>query len=179
MLNAICYLHNYKNIAHRDLKYLSVPLLPCRLSNVMFSDKSPSAELKLIDFGLSKVPLLFSPLSLQILTANQYTHSVVGTRNYIAPEVYMPAFQGSGYTKSCDMWSLGIIAYFLLTGRNPLPPSSSSPSPSALPPLSRKIPYPRKYWSALSAEAKQFVEGLLQFDPAKRLTGTPRPAASL
>ena len=23
MLNAICYLHNYKNIAHRDLKYFS------------------------------------------------------------------------------------------------------------------------------------------------------------
>lgn len=57
MLNAICYLHNYKNIAHRDLKYFSAfpPINSCRLSNVMFSDKSPNAELKLIDFGLSKV----------------------------------------------------------------------------------------------------------------------------
>ena len=30
-----------------------------RLSNIMFSDKSPDAELKLIDFGLSKVFLSF------------------------------------------------------------------------------------------------------------------------
>lgn len=134
----------------------------------MFSDKSPNAELKLIDFGLSKVYFLNFPPSLQILTANQYTHSVVGTRNYIAPEVYMRDYQGSGYTKSCDMWSLGIICYFLLTGRNPLP---SQPCTGPLQQLPGKIPYPRKYWNSISPEAKQFVEGLLQFDPAKRLTG--------
>ena len=108
------------------------------------------------------------PPSLQILTANQYAHSVVGTRNYIAPEVYMRDYQGSGYTKACDMWSLGIICYFLLTGRNPLP---SQPCTGPLQQLSGKIPYPRKYWNSISPEAKQFVEGLLQFDPAKRLTG--------
>lgn len=45
ILNAIFYLHETKNIAHRDLK----------LANIMFTDKSPDADLKLIDFGLSKV----------------------------------------------------------------------------------------------------------------------------
>ena len=45
MLNAIAYLHETKNIAHRDLK----------LANIMFSNNSPNAEVKLIDFGLSKV----------------------------------------------------------------------------------------------------------------------------
>ena len=45
VLNAIAYLHETKNIAHRDLK----------LANIMFSSNSPNAEVKLIDFGLSKV----------------------------------------------------------------------------------------------------------------------------
>ena len=88
ILNAISYLHDYKNIAHRDLK----------LSNIIFADSSPDAEIKLIDFGLSK-----------LMTTSEYTHSLVGTRNYIAPEVYLKGYQGSGYNKSCDMWSIGII----------------------------------------------------------------------
>lgn len=45
ILNAITYLHETKNIAHRDLK----------LANIMFADSSPDATVKLIDFGLSKV----------------------------------------------------------------------------------------------------------------------------
>ena len=45
VLNAIAYLNETKNIAHRDLK----------LANIMFSNNSPNAEVKLIDFGLSKV----------------------------------------------------------------------------------------------------------------------------
>ena len=45
VLNAIAYLHETKNIAHRDLK----------LANIMFTDNGPDAEIKLIDFGLSKV----------------------------------------------------------------------------------------------------------------------------
>jgi calcium-dependent protein kinase len=34
-----------RNIAHRDLKY----------ENILFVSESPSSEIKLIDFGLSKV----------------------------------------------------------------------------------------------------------------------------
>ncbi len=40
-----------------------------------------------------------------------------------------------------------------------------------------KIPYPRRYWSSLSPEAKSFVEGLLQIDPAARMTGWFSPVA--
>ncbi len=42
ILSAIAYMHS-KNILHRDLKY----------ENVLFSNPSPHAEVKLIDFGLS------------------------------------------------------------------------------------------------------------------------------
>ena len=112
ILHAIVYLHDYKNIAHRDLKCVLHNGVIGRLGNIMFTDTTPDADLKLIDFGLSKVAFR-RPLHPQLLNRTEYTHSLVGTPSYIAPEIYAKDYVGTGYTKSCDMWSLGIIFYLL------------------------------------------------------------------
>ena len=64
-----------------------------------------NSSLKLIDFGLSKH---YDTHQLMHL------HHVVGSAYYMAPEVI-----AGDYDQRCDIWSLGVICYILLTGQPP------------------------------------------------------------
>ena len=65
----------------------------------MFESTHPEAEIKVIDFGLSKKYLPDSP----------YLSDGVGTIYTMAPQV----LQGM-YTSQADLWSVGVIAFMLL-----------------------------------------------------------------
>ena len=71
-----------------------------KLENFLFEDKGTNSPLKLIDFGLSKH---FVP--------HEQMRQVVGSAYYTAPEV----LRGS-YDQRCDVWSIGVIGYMLLSG---------------------------------------------------------------
>ena len=69
----------------------------------MSNDKD-SAEVKIVDFGLSK-----------IIGPNETSSESFGTISYVAPEV----LKNQPYGKDVDCWSLGVITYLLLCGALP------------------------------------------------------------
>lgn len=92
MLSALNYLHAYKNVAHRDLKP----------ENVMLDY---NFNVKLIDFGLSHIYSNEKP----------FMSTSCGSPAYVPPEL----IQKQKYTKSADIWALGILLYAMLTGKLP------------------------------------------------------------
>ena len=95
------------NIIHRDIKPASIFL-------------SAAGDYKLGDFGVARVADTASGASTRI-----------GTVNYMAPEV----FHGRNYTRSVDIYSLGLVLYQLLNNnRLPLLP----PMPQPITPAARE-----------------------------------------
>jgi cGMP-dependent protein kinase len=90
LLTAVNYLQK-RRILHRDLKP----------DNCMIDHKG---YLKIIDFGVAKD-----------LANKDYTHTVLGTPHYMAPEILL----GKGYSYSVDYWSIGVIAYEIFYGTLP------------------------------------------------------------
>ena len=94
IVSAVRHLHALQ-IAHRDIKP----------ENFLFLSLGNRTDVKLTDFGLART------------YSAEEMHTIVGTQDYTAPEV----MTGS-YTQKCDVWSLGVLLYGLLTGH---PPSHS------------------------------------------------------
>lgn len=99
--------------------------------------------------------------------------TLCGSPTYIAPEV----LSLRGYTKACDMWSIGVIAYVLLCGYPPFYASSQLE-------LFRKIrdcdyTFHAGYWTDVSDEAKNLVQGLICLDTNKRLSAKEALSATL
>ena len=138
---AIYYLHSY-GIVHRDLKP----------ENILMTDLTSNADIRLLDFGLSK-----------IVGNDEKCTEPYGTLSFVAPEV----LQGKPYDKSVDLWSIGIITFLLLCGYMPFDDKHSERE-IARQTIQDPVPYENKIWSKLTPEAKTFVDGLLQKKPEKR-----------
>ena len=69
--------------------------------------------IKVTDLGLSK-----------FVDVHTHLKTFCGTPQYLAPEVLLSRVRGDGsYDLKCDMWSLGVILYILLSG---VPPFNSN-----------------------------------------------------
>lgn len=84
------YLHQF-GIMHRDLKP----------ENLMLTKKCSHPKIKIMDFGLSKVVSFYDK-----------TNEGFGSLCYLAPEILVK----QGYDHKVDIWSLGVILYYLLCG---------------------------------------------------------------
>ncbi|XP_050458471.1 inhibitor of nuclear factor kappa-B kinase subunit beta-like isoform X1 [Cataglyphis hispanica] len=97
VLSAVEYLHS-QNITHRDLKP----------ENIVLQEENNVLSYKLIDLGYAKE-----------LGEMSTSASLVGTLNYVAPELLWK----EKYSSSVDYWSLGILFYELVTGTRPFLPT--------------------------------------------------------
>ena len=143
LLNAIDYLNNY-GIVHRDLKP----------ENILMTEDSDSADMKLLDFGLSK-----------IIGPSETCLEPFGTISYVAPEV----LQEKPYDQKSDLWSVGIITYLLLCGCLPFDDENDEKE-IARQTIQDPVPFYNVLWKNLSNEARDFVDRLLQKDPNKRMS---------
>ena len=94
LLKALTYLHN-QQVAHRDVKLENIL--------VIVSHLKPDV-LKLSDFGLARM-----------CSRVAGCETLVGSKDYLAPEVR----EQTTYGYACDVWSLGVVAYAMLTALSP------------------------------------------------------------
>lgn len=139
-----CHCHPEGKVCHRDLKH----------SNFIYTSDSPRAPLKLVDFGLSRI---LRPHRPQI-------SSYAGTLYYMAPEVVLR----QKYDESCDLWSVGVIAYSLLCGEPPFQGATDEIVAKAI--ATGDLQMEGQIWAGVSDTAKAFCRSLLRVDPASRPT---------
>mmetsp|Transcript_856 Transcript_856/g.2122 ORF Transcript_856/g.2122 Transcript_856/m.2122 type:complete len:450 (-) Transcript_856:31-1380(-) len=147
MARAVAYLHGI-GVVHRDIKP----------QNVLYANPRRDSPIKLADFGLGKI--------LDIHRADDMEHAMhtmCGTPRFVAPEM----FARKGYGRECDIWSMGVILFILLSG--------DLPFPQELPQLLQFIArgdysFEGAAWSEISEEAKNVIRRVLVVDPTQRYT---------
>uniref|UniRef100_A0A8D3C9X9 protein kinase C n=1 Tax=Scophthalmus maximus TaxID=52904 RepID=A0A8D3C9X9_SCOMX len=140
ILEALRYLH-LKHIAHCDLKP----------ENVLLASADPFPLVKLCDFGFAR-----------IIGEKSFRRSVVGTPAYLAPEV----ISSSGYNRSLDMWSAGVIMYVSLSGTFPFNEDEDVRQQIT----NASFMYPRQPWASVSLEAVSLINNLLQVSLRRRFS---------
>lgn len=144
IISAIKFCHS-KNIVHRDLKP----------ENIMYRKNSTTGddELVIIDFGDAKK-----------VEDDAHYNDFVGTAFYLPPEIVRN--RRGWELKMSDMWSIGVIAFVLVTGRPPYYGTNHREILKKI--LSTDLKFPKK--NTLSLECKEFISNLCEKKTKKRLT---------
>jgi len=141
ILRAVEHCHD-RGIVNRDIKS----------ENVLFKTNDPDSQIKVIDFGLSA-----------IYSDRDNLHARVGTVFYMSPEVL-----AKNYTTKCDIWSVGILLYVMLSGCLPFYGATDRDTAKLI--SKGLFAMPDKTWKHVPSTARDLVRQLLRYDPNKRPT---------
>jgi len=133
------FMHS-EDCVHQDVK----------LEHVMLDE---DGTIKLLDFGMS----------IFVDEKTKYTE-VCGTVHYIPPEVMRPRFASD--LKKHDVWSCGVLCYYLLTGSYPFDGHDYAEILKAIIAEDKEVEYP----TDLSDSCKQFLGKMLCDDVDQRWT---------
>ncbi|MEC6906642.1 serine/threonine-protein kinase [Photobacterium piscicola] len=109
LAKAVAASHNV-DVVHRDLKP----------SNIMVVGGDKFEDIKVTDFGIAK--LIDTEINDVLIVPNNIESSIAGSKTligalpYMAPEIVLNQAKVDKYI---DVWSIGAILYFLLTGKTP------------------------------------------------------------
>ncbi|CAM1309640.1 RPS6KA5 (predicted) [Pycnogonum litorale] len=156
LVSAVHFIHS-KGIVHRDLKP----------ENLLFGDDSDEGNIKVVDFGFARTK-----------QENQLMNTPCFTLQYAAPEVLKQTQNqignddADGYDEACDLWSLGVILYTMLSGKAPFHTDSNEASSSIIVQRIKggEFSFSGHEWGIVSVPAKLVIKGLLTVDPKKRIT---------
>ncbi|KAL1450723.1 hypothetical protein WDU94_003052 [Cyamophila willieti] len=140
---ALHHLHSL-NIVHRDLKPANILLKQVKPSNINI--------VKVCDFGLSK--------NIDASTLK----SKVGTPMFVAPEVLF----GNHYDQKVDVWSLGVMLYFCLSGKYPFPSEENSNHALLFEALKQGVTFSAHCWMSASRDVKNMLLRMIMLNPLKR-----------
>lgn len=158
LASALAHCHKF-GVVHRDIKPENILLsVPAEDLYAYREEQEPKPEVstKLADFGLSVV-----------VGADGKATGFTGSKYYTAPEM----IKGVRYGPEVDVWSLGIVLCTMLTGRLPFAGKTKADNEGlrrAI--LVGRINFDQPSWEGVSEIAKDLVRGMVEVDPAYRLT---------
>lgn len=157
LLLAVSYLHEIRNIAHRDLK-----------TENLFLDNE--FKLKLGDFGFSKQlePLTQSQINNIYFNKSKTT---VGTQGYEPPEM----LEGRAYCPKCyDVFSCGVALFVMVFGFPPFRDARKTDKQYRYIYYSKEDEFWKKHNinTKVSVKLKDLINGLLRYDYNKRISLT-------
>ena len=140
--NGVKYLHGY-GIVHRDLKP----------DNIMITQQNDFGVIKIMDFGLSKI------VSTQEKMVDGY-----GTLSYVAPEVLLR----TPYNKEVDIWSMGVILYYMLCGHLPFKGNKEVIIAEKI--VNDDLEFDEEEWEIRSKKVRELISSCLKKEPEERIT---------
>ena len=85
----------------------------------------------------------------------------IGTCFYMSPEVIK-----GNYNEKCDIWSLGVLLFIMLSGRLPFNGDNDNQIMNKI--LTGKFEYKWEGWKSISTDCKDLINSILNIDTDKR-----------